>query len=197
METQKRSLRCGDIVLVLYAKRIGKGEYRLGRILQVHPDAHNIVRTVTVGMRPRDKREDPKTYVKKPLEELEVGVQRVVVISPVEEQIQVGDDTSAKETGSDERGADVVAENDVADVNAVRSCEANVADKDVGGSMDPDAEDSTVGADAEVLLNRCGTAIVIGLSGDDADVIGGLDNTDAIQSEGDVTGTTDPEVMQG
>ena len=44
-------LKPGDIVLLLYDKRIGKGDYRLGRVTDVRKDGHGVVRTVTVGMR--------------------------------------------------------------------------------------------------------------------------------------------------
>ena len=52
-KVEKRNPQPKDIVLVLYDKKVGKGEYRLGRILEVFPHAHGIVRTVVVGMRAR------------------------------------------------------------------------------------------------------------------------------------------------
>ena len=67
-----------------------KGEYRLARVKEVHPDAHGIVRTATVFMRPRDSREkvtnEPPYLKSKPPFELKLGVQRLVVMLPVEEQ---------------------------------------------------------------------------------------------------------------
>ena len=83
---ENRSLRVGDVVLVLYEKKIGKGTYRLGRVRKVHPDAHGVVRTVTVGLRKRDSREPLLPYTAKPLEEIDLGVQRLAVICPVEDQ---------------------------------------------------------------------------------------------------------------
>ena len=83
---EHRSLRVGDVVLVLYEKKIGKGTYRLGRVRKVHPDAHGVVRTVTVGLRKRDSREPLLPYTAKPLEEIDLGVQRLAVICPVEDQ---------------------------------------------------------------------------------------------------------------
>ena len=44
-------MKVGDIVLDLYDRRIGKGEYKLGRVTKVHPDCNGIVRTGTVGFR--------------------------------------------------------------------------------------------------------------------------------------------------
>ena len=76
-----------NVVLVLYEKKIGKGDYKLGHIIATHPDTHGVVRTVTVGLRLRGKdKENPLTYVPKALDELRLGVQRVAVICPVEEQ---------------------------------------------------------------------------------------------------------------
>ena len=105
---ETRSVCVGDIVLVLFDRRIEKGEYRLARVLKVHPsrqgptfvpdqaelkgtspaqsNSQHVVRTVTVGMRQRDKREPALPYVYKPLQELTLGVQRIAVIFPIEEQ---------------------------------------------------------------------------------------------------------------
>ena len=87
---EKRSVQKDDIVLVLYDRKVAKGVYRLGRVVAVLPDVHGRVRTVTVGMRPKNAREDVLPYVPKALEEITVGVQRIAVIFPVEEQ-GVGD----------------------------------------------------------------------------------------------------------
>ena len=57
----------------------------------IYPDVHGTVRTVKVGMRKRDQRESALPYVPKPLQEIEVGVQRIAVICPVEEQVDQGD----------------------------------------------------------------------------------------------------------
>ena len=97
-KTEHRSLQPRDIVLVLYDKKIGTGDYRLGRILKTFPDAHGIVRTVVVGMRRRSK-EKPTEYVPGKLEEHVLGIQRVAVICPVEEQAVMDGDA---------RGADAV-----------------------------------------------------------------------------------------
>ena len=62
----------------------------------MHPDVHGNVRTVTVGLRKRDSREAAMPYVPKPLEEIVLGVQRLAVICPLEEQQEIvvrdGDD---------------------------------------------------------------------------------------------------------
>ena len=83
---EERNIRVGDIVLVMYEKSVGKGDYRLARVLSVYPDALDVVRTVKVGFRRRSVREATLPYSSKPLDEMELGVQRLVVVSPVEEQ---------------------------------------------------------------------------------------------------------------
>ena len=95
-KVEHRSVRVGDIVMVLTEKKIGKGVYRLGRVLATHPDSHNVVRTVTVGLRGKDRTDSVPTYIPKPLEEHRLGVQRLAVICPVEEQIVA---TSSSEEG--------------------------------------------------------------------------------------------------
>ena len=89
-----------DIVLVLYARKVGKGEYKLGRVIRVHPDCHGVVRTVTVGYRRKDAREPALPYVSKALEEITLGIQRVPVICPSEDKVM--------DTGADIDGQDVV-----------------------------------------------------------------------------------------
>ena len=82
-----RPLRIGDIVLVNYDRKLKKPEYKLAKILDVHPDGHGIVRTVTVGLRRSNVREKSLPYVGKPLERMKIGVQRLAVVCPIEEQI--------------------------------------------------------------------------------------------------------------
>ena len=84
---EHRPIQVGDIVAVVYEKRIGKGTYRLGRVLRVHPDGHGRVRTITVGVRGKDRPNSAMPYVPKTLEEHTLGVQRVAVICPVEDQV--------------------------------------------------------------------------------------------------------------
>ena len=93
---EHRSLKVGDIVLVHYEKKVGKGIYKLGRITKVHPDSHGIVRTVSVGMRGKDS-DKPLPYVPRPLREIKLGVQRVAVICPIEEQITDSDSDKTEE----------------------------------------------------------------------------------------------------
>ena len=82
---EHRSPQPGDIVLILYEKKVSIGDYRLRRILSVLPDYHGLVRTVVVGVRAKE-RDKSAGYVHKPLEKIQLGVQRIAVIYPVEEQ---------------------------------------------------------------------------------------------------------------
>ena len=84
--TQHRNLCVGDVVLLKYDAKFSKDRYRLAKVTKVHPDKGGVVRTVTVGMRPRHVREPSLPYKAKPLSEFAVGVQRLVVILPKEEQ---------------------------------------------------------------------------------------------------------------
>ena len=89
-KVEYRNPLVGDVVLVHYPSRISKGDYRLARIVAVHPDHHGVTRTVTVAMRPRDVREkvssEPPYLAPKPPVELQLGIQRIAVVLPVEEQ---------------------------------------------------------------------------------------------------------------
>ena len=89
-KSEHRNPCVGDVVLVQYSSKVGKGDFRLARIAEVHPDRHGAVRTITVKMRPRDAREkvldDPPYLHPKPPILLRLGVQRVCVLLPVEEQ---------------------------------------------------------------------------------------------------------------
>ena len=57
------------------------------RVLEVFPDAHGLVRDVTVGTRSRRGRpENSREYKSRPLDEQRVPVQRLTVLLPLEEQ---------------------------------------------------------------------------------------------------------------
>ena len=136
---EHRHLREGDIVLVNYDRKIKKGFYKLGRILKVHPDSHGIVRTVTVGIRRSDAREPSLPYKSRPLEEIVLGIQRLAVISPVEEQISV--DTDIGSSGNLEAGRREVIE----DVG-------NDATGDLGHDTTEDVErDTTVDVECDAI----------------------------------------------
>ena len=62
-----------------------KPDYRMGRGMEVQVDNDQLVRTVVVGMRPRDSREKSLPYQSKNLYRVRLPVQRLVVIAPVDE----------------------------------------------------------------------------------------------------------------
>ena len=86
---------------------MSKGDYRLAKISAVHPEPHGIVRIVTVMMRPCDKREkvtaDPPHLKPKPPIELSLGIQRLAVILPVEEQVQPDDQDADQSSPTEEQ----------------------------------------------------------------------------------------------
>ena len=86
-QQQRRNLCEGDIVLLKYDKKLGPVKFRLARVLAVHPDLHGVVRTVTVGLKDQ-RRKERWNRCGGNLVEMPVGVQRLVVVLPMEEQVQ-------------------------------------------------------------------------------------------------------------
>ena len=78
-----RNLEVGDIVLVETKLKIGKGSYRMARVIETHPDDNGLVRKVTLEARPRG---GPLglPYVPKDLETFKMAVQCLVLIHPRE-----------------------------------------------------------------------------------------------------------------
>ena len=85
----KKNLKAGDIVMMCYPNQL-KDDYRIARVLEVYPDEKNLVRTVRVGYRRRDKREHADTYWKKPLVEEVVAVQRLSILQAASESLPTG-----------------------------------------------------------------------------------------------------------
>ena len=85
--TVHRNVRPGDIVLVRYTSKVTKPEFRLGRVSQVFPDLHGVVRDVEVITRSRrGKLEDLLEYKPRKFDEQKLPVQRLAVLLPLEEQ---------------------------------------------------------------------------------------------------------------
>ena len=83
---EHRNLAVGDIVLLKYEQQLGKDKYRVAKVVSIHPDVHNKVRTVTIALRNLKKsRKEGPTQFRAPQIEMTVGVQRLVVLLPVEE----------------------------------------------------------------------------------------------------------------
>ena len=82
-------MKVDDIVLMKYEGNI-QDDYRRDRVLEVFPDQKNLVRTVKVGFRKRDRREKSDVYWKKPLSEQIVAVQRLAVLQAAGEPLATG-----------------------------------------------------------------------------------------------------------
>ena len=84
----KQNVQVGDICFLMQDAKLGSPGYRLCKVTAVYPDASGLVRTVQVGMRPRDSRESSLPYKVKELWLTDVSVQRLVMVLPVAEQGQ-------------------------------------------------------------------------------------------------------------
>ena len=84
-KVRRDNLTPGDIVLVGWEAKMGKGQYRLARVKEVEKDEKGLVRTATVEMRPRDSREKSLPYRSKALYTMRVAIQRLVLICPIEQ----------------------------------------------------------------------------------------------------------------
>ena len=75
--------------MLRFDRQLGSDKYVLGRVSKLIPDKHERVRTVIICLRNNRKgaREGPRTC-KAGTCELQVAVQRLVVILPVEDQNQ-------------------------------------------------------------------------------------------------------------
>ena len=79
-----RNLRPGDVVLMHYPNSL-VDDYRLARVCSVSPDPKDIVRTVTVKYRKKNKSEKSSVYSAKPLTEENVAVQRLSLLVAADE----------------------------------------------------------------------------------------------------------------
>ena len=82
---EHRNVSVGDIVLVKYDNAMKEPQFRRGRVVEVHPDEHGVVRDVSVLTRSRSGREKPGEYKKKKMDKQRLPVQRLAVLLPVEE----------------------------------------------------------------------------------------------------------------
>ena len=97
-KVRMENLAAGDIVMVGWEAKLGKGQYRLARVKSVVTDLKGLVRTATVELRPRDSREKSLPYRSKDLMEMTVAIQRLVLICPAE---SVPSDTEVSVGSSD------------------------------------------------------------------------------------------------
>ena len=105
----KRNIKVGDVVLILYTSKSKSGEYRLGRVITTETDSDGLVRTCTVkySLVQHMSTKDRLAYTGIKVKYIRVAVQRLVMILPVEEQINFPDLTeeekkAAKDLGENE-----------------------------------------------------------------------------------------------
>ena len=85
----KRNLKTGDIVMMCYPNQL-RDDYRIAKVIEAFPDEKNLVRTVRVAYRKRDRRERSDVYWKKPLVEETVAVQRLSLLQAAGEDLPTG-----------------------------------------------------------------------------------------------------------
>ena len=81
-----RSVEVGDIGHIVYKSSLGQSAFRLCRVSSTSPDAHGVVRTLTVSFRPRHRAEQGPRYTAKDPVEMVIGVQRFSCLLPIELQ---------------------------------------------------------------------------------------------------------------
>ena len=92
-QNEKRNMEVGDIVLIQYSSKAKSGEYRLGRVIVAELEKDNLVRTCIVrySLLQHVALKDREKYTGITLKYVRVGVQRLVLIMPVEEQDGIRD----------------------------------------------------------------------------------------------------------
>ena len=93
-KVEQENLMEGDVCLKKYDKKVGMADYRLCKVNEVDMDIKGLVRNVMVLMRPTDSREKSFPYKSKVLVTLEVSIQRLVLICPVEQVRNEWDNTT-------------------------------------------------------------------------------------------------------
>ena len=103
------NLNIGDIVLVKYASKFSKDRFRLARILDLHPDNHGKVRTVTIGIRNKQRAARERRDVNRAgLVTMLVPVQRLVLVLPASEQpAELVEELLARVRGNERNGMEV------------------------------------------------------------------------------------------
>jgi hypothetical protein len=130
-KTKHRNLREKDICHIKYASKHTAPAYRLCRVSKVFPDHEGVVRTVEVEMRPRRQgKTGAAKYTHKNPVQMKVGVQRLAVVLPREEQ-------EAERQQSPNAPAEEI---DVAERDEERGL---VSEKQQGPARTPPGEDRT------------------------------------------------------
>ena len=97
----ERSVQVGDVCLLKSSCKFAAPTYRMCRVVEEKQDEHGIVRTVTVELRGKHKDSGDPDYKNRRVKAIEVGIQRLAVILPVEEQVQ--ERVQEQLVGADER----------------------------------------------------------------------------------------------
>ena len=117
-------------------------------------DCHGVVRTVTVGFKKRDVREPTLPYIPKVLQELELGIQRIAVVCPVEDQ--VGEDASNGTNVATINGEEDVGVDDLVNAGARNVIDVgarNVAQDGARDVRDDDERDAATDDGAGVTVD--------------------------------------------
>ena len=87
----QRNISAGDVVLIKYATKSKSGEYRLGRVVSVEVDPDKLVRTCLVrySLVQHMSGKDRLSYKGITVKYIRVAVQRLIIIMPVEEQVDM------------------------------------------------------------------------------------------------------------
>ena len=89
-KSKQRNMMKGDVVMLNYKGNL-VDDYKLAKVTDVYPDEQGVVRTVQVSYRKRYKREPVEVYRSKPLVSEKVGVQRLTLLQPVDENPPTGE----------------------------------------------------------------------------------------------------------
>ena len=103
------NVRVGDIVLVQYLVKFRRDKFRLGRVLELHPDPCGVVRMVTVGLR------DKARAIREPPQQCWAGLRSI--LAPVQRLVMILPKTEQKDTGERENRVEDDLEQDAGDVD--------------------------------------------------------------------------------
>ena len=76
----------GDLGHIQYKHKVGSSTWQVTRVIAIKPSLDGVVRTITVGFRPRHMMDKAKKYCFKPQDTMEIGVQCFAVLLPIKEQ---------------------------------------------------------------------------------------------------------------
>ena len=132
-KVKERNVKEGDIALLKYSSKFSAPAFRLCRITATKEDEEGLVRSCEVKMRPRRSGESGQaTYKYRRPEPLTVGVQRLAVILPIEEQ---------NESTGEPSGANGALPTEAELAGGLRQEDSEVKMKE-GSEPSPDGEDT-------------------------------------------------------